>query len=453
MGKTQFVCQECGFVSAKWLGKCPDCGSWNSLVEEAAAPKKKSAKSPERAVYSRPKQLKEIDSIEHKRYPTGNAEFDRVLGGGMVPGGLVLLGGDPGIGKSTLLLQSANQMAKSGKVLYISGEESEQQLKMRATRMKVASDNLFFMSEINMDYIEQTILKERPKVVVIDSIQTMYAPAITSAPGSVSQIRDNTNRLMQIAKKDNITIILVGHVTKEGSLAGPRILEHMVDTVLYFEGERYHAYRVLRAVKNRFGATNEIGIFEMAEQGLVQVRNPSEMMLASRPKNTCGSVVVPGIEGSRPLLLELQGLVSDSNYAAARRMATGLDYNRMILLIAIMEKRLGLSLKDMDCYANVVGGIRSDEPALDLAIVFALYSSFRNIEVPADLVVFGEVGLTGEVREVQHADKRVMEAAKLGFKHCVLPKGNMRQFKDKKSRPDMSFYPVENISQALSVFT
>lgn len=452
--KTQYVCQECGYVSPRWLGKCPDCEAWNSFTEEVKAPKKSKTGSMERTVYSKPKKISEIEDISLDRYSTSNKEFDRVLGGGLVPGGLVLLGGDPGIGKSTLLLESANKIAdKNNKVLYISGEESLQQLKMRANRMNVNSENLSFLSEINMDYIKETILQENPKVVIIDSIQTMYSPDISSSPGSVSQIRENTNALMQIAKKDNITIILVGHVTKDGNLAGPRVLEHMVDTVLYFEGERYHTYRILRAVKNRFGATNEVGIFEMGEEGLEQVLNPSEAMLTSRPDNTCGSVVVPTIEGSRPLLIELQGLVSESSYGNSRRMATGFDYNRMILLIAILEKRLGISLKEMDCYSNIVGGIRSDEPALDLAVIAALYSSYRDTEIPSDMIIFGEVGLTGEVRDVQNVEKRVKEAEKLGFKHCILPKGNMRSFKSQKNRPDIQFYPVENISQALSILT
>lgn len=449
--KKQYVCQECGFVSPKWMGKCIECGSWNSMVEEAAAPKSRPG-SIERHVYTKPKQLSDIHYKKENRYPTGDDEFDRVLGGGVVPGGMILLGGDPGIGKSTLLLQSIEKLGRAGhKVLYISGEESEAQLKMRASRMKVSSENLYFLSEINTEYIVSTILNEKPDVVIIDSIQTMYSPQISSAPGSVSQIRENTNTFMQIAKKDNISVLLVGHVTKEGSIAGPRILEHMVDTVLYFEGERHHSFRILRAVKNRFGSTNEIGIFEMTQDGLMQVKNPSEMMLESRPKRTCGSVVVPAVEGTRPLLIELQGLVSSSNYASPRRMATGLDYNRMILLIAIMEKRLGIGFNDMDAYSNIVGGIRVDEPALDLAVISVLYSSFRNFEIPSDMVIFGEVGLTGEVREVQHADRRVLEAQKLGFKQCILPKGNAQRLKNSGIGSDITLYPVENISQALGI--
>lgn len=446
--KKRFVCQECGYTTPKWMGRCTECGEWNSFVEELDMPEAKSSGSPERTVYTKPKRIEEIIPQKEDRYKTNNEELDRVLGGGIVPGGLILLGGDPGIGKSTILLQTTESIGNQGlKVLYISGEESEQQLKMRAVRMKVKSDNIFFLSEINVPYIVETILHEKPDLVIIDSIQTMYSPAITSAPGSVSQIRENANALMQIAKKDNIAIILVGHVTKDGNIAGPRVLEHMVDTVLYFEGEKYHTYRILRGVKNRFGSTNEIGIFEMTQDGLREVANPSEMMLSSRPKNTCGSVVVPCMEGTRPLLVELQGLVSQTSFGNPRRMATGMDYNRMVLLIAIMEKRLGLQLQSLDAYINVVGGMKIDEPALDLAVVSVLYSSFRNFEIPEDMMIIGEVGLTGEVRNVQHAEKRLKEGMKLGFKKCILPKGNARGLDTK----GLEIMPVSNISQALNL--
>ncbi len=444
--KIQYVCGECGYKTSKWLGKCPDCGAWNSFEEEVLEKKKKTGRKATKKAVG----LSQIDEQHFGRISTGNEEFDRVLGGGITPGAMILLGGDPGIGKSTLLLESANNIAASGKkVLYVSGEESLQQLKMRAKRMGVDAEDLLMLSETEIDTVDGVIEEISPDFVIIDSIQTMYSPEIPSTAGSVSQIRENTNTLMQIAKKNDIAVVLVGHVTKEGNLAGPRVLEHIVDTVLYFEGERHHPYRILRAVKNRFGATNEIGLFEMAEEGLVQVKDPSRLMLSSRPENTSGSVIAPAIEGLRPLLLELQGLVSDSSYGVARRMATGFDYNRMVLLIAIMEKRLGLSLKEMDCYSNIVGGIRSDEPALDLAVITALYSSYRNTEVPADMIVFGEVGLTGEVRQVQFARKRVQEAVKLGFKRCILPRGNMNEFE--RNRPDIEFYPVENISQAMSI--
>ncbi len=429
------------------MGKCPECGEWNSLVEEMSVPQGKIS-SRERGVYSRPKAIKDISYIGEKRYPTKNSELDRVLGGGIVPGGMILLGGDPGIGKSTLLLQITQDLGNQGlKILYVSGEESEHQLKMRGERMKVESDDLFFMSEINVPYILKVILEVKPDIVIIDSIQTMYSPDITSAPGSVSQIRENTGALMQLAKKDNIAMILVGHVTKDGSIAGPRVLEHMVDTVLYFEGEKYHSYRILRGVKNRFGSTNEIGIFEMTQTGLKTVDNPSEMMLDSRPKNTCGSVVVPCLEGTRPLLIELQGLITPSGFGNPRRMATGMDHNRMVLLIAIMEKRLGLELQNFDAYINVVGGIKIDEPALDLGVAAVLYSSLRNFEIPNDLMILGEVGLTGEVRNVQHMEKRLMEGQKLGFKRCIIPTGNQRGLDPKA----MIVLPVDNIRSAFDL--
>ncbi|MGL6292766.1 DNA repair protein RadA [Eubacterium aggregans] len=449
--KKRFVCQNCGYATPKWMGKCTECGEWNSFVEEVEMPAPTAVgknQNLERGVYAKPVRLKDISTQKEDRYRTNNSELDRVLGGGIVPGGLILLGGDPGIGKSTLLLQTTENFGDQGlKVLYISGEESEQQLKMRSVRMKVSSDNVYFLSEINIHYITDLIIKTQPDLVIIDSIQTMYSPNITSAPGSVSQIRENANALMQIAKKDGIAMILVGHVTKEGNIAGPRVLEHMVDTVLYFEGEKYHSYRMLRGVKNRFGSTNEIGIFEMTQEGLAEVKNPSEMMLLSRPKNTCGSVVVPSIEGTRPILIELQGLVSQTSFATARRMATGMDYNRMVLLIAIMEKRLDIQLQGLDAYINVVGGMKVDEPALDLAVVSVLYSSFRNFEIPADLMVLGEVGLTGEVRNIQHVEKRIIEGGKLGFKRCVLPRGNCKGMDDM----GVELMPVTNISQALNL--
>ncbi|MEG0076177.1 MAG: DNA repair protein RadA [Eubacterium sp.] len=447
--KKRFVCQNCGYTTPKWMGRCTECGEWNSFVEELDMPTPQTKTNTlERAVYSKPKRIEEIIPQKEDRYKTNNKELDRVLGGGIVPGGLILLGGDPGIGKSTILLQTTENLGNQGlKILYISGEESEQQLKMRAVRMKIKSPNLYFLSEINIPYITETILSEKPDLVIIDSIQTMYSPNITSAPGSVSQIRENANALMQIAKKDGIAMVLVGHVTKDGNIAGPRVLEHMVDTVLYFEGEKYHTYRILRGVKNRFGSTNEIGIFEMTQDGLQEVANPSEMMLSSRPKNTCGSVVVPCMEGTRPLLVELQGLVSQSGFGTPRRMATGMDYNRMVLLIAIMEKRLGLAMQSMDAYINVVGGMKIDEPALDLAVISVLYSSFRNFEIPEEMMIIGEVGLTGEVRNIQHIDKRLKEGAKLGFKKCILPKSNTRGLEDF----GLELFPVDNIAKALNI--
>lgn len=454
--KVQFVCKECGFVSPKWMGKCSECGAWNSFEEETAVPASKPVRSPEHGKYAKPRRLSEIEYTKETRMTTSDPELDRVLGGGIVAGSMVLLGGAPGIGKSTLLLQSVENLGASGKkVLYVSGEESEKQLKMRASRMNVKSDNLLFMSEINIPHILRTVSEVRPDVLIVDSIQTMYAPEIASAPGSVTQIRDNTNALLQMAKKENIAVLLVGHVTKEGNLAGPKILEHMVDTVLYFEGDRFHAYRILRAVKNRFGSTDEIGIFEMAPSGLLPVKNPSEAMMKTRPKNTIGSVVIPVMEGSRPLLIELQGLAADTSYGTPRRMATGMDYNRLVLLIAVLEKRLGISLQDQDCYINIVGGIKAYEPATDLGTIAALYSSLRNFEIPSNLVIFGEVGLTGEVRSVQYAEQRLIEAARLGFTAAIIPKNAVNAKKlDEKTREQLKgieIYPVENIAQALGL--
>ncbi|MGL4607251.1 MAG: DNA repair protein RadA [Eubacteriaceae bacterium] len=448
--KSIFVCQNCGNDSPKWTGRCSECGEWNTMVEEIDYSKTTGKTSLlERSVYSKPRALKDISYTGEIRYPTQNEEFDRVLGGGIVPGGMILLGGDPGIGKSTILLQTTEALGNQGyKILYISGEESEQQLKMRGERMFVKSENILFLSEINIPYILSIILEEKPDIVIIDSIQTMYSPDISSAPGSVSQIRENAGALMQLAKKDNVSMILVGHVTKDGNIAGPRVLEHMVDTVLYFEGEKYHTYRILRGVKNRFGSTNEIGIFEMTQNGLQPVANPSEMMLDSRPENTCGSVVVPCMEGTRPLLIELQGLVSPSGFGGnPRRMSTGMDYNRMVLLIAIMEKRLGIQMQSVDAYINVVGGLKIDEPALDLGVVAVLYSSLRDFQIPGDLMILGEVGLTGEVRNIQHIDKRLIEGQKLGFKQCIIPKGNKKGLNIK----GMKTYPVDNLREALDI--
>jgi DNA repair protein RadA/Sms len=448
--KTQYKCSNCGHVVPKWMGRCSQCGAWNTFEEVVETPKiseKARQTGRERGVYNQLRRLSEISSKQENRLSTKNEELDRVLGGGIVRGGVALLGGDPGIGKSTLLLQMTENVASQNyKVLYISGEESEQQIKMRADRMHIQSDSAFFLSEINMTYIRQTVVKEKPNLVIIDSIQTMYNPEITSAPGSVTQIRENANALIQIAKKDGISMFFVGHVTKEGNLAGPRVLEHMVDTVLYFEGEKYHAYRMLRAVKNRFGSTNELGIFEMTDRGLLPVQNPSGTMLVSRPQNTCGSVVVPIVEGTRPLLVELQGLVSASDYANPRRMATGFDYNRMILLVAIMEKRMGLNMKQMDAYINIVGGIRIDEPAADLAVCCALYSSYYDFEIPRDMLIIGEVGLTGEVRNIQDVDKRLIEGKKLGFTRCIIPKSNEKTLN--KMADTLTLYPVDNIAQA-----
>ena len=420
-GKTSvFFCQNCGYESAKWMGQCPACHEWNSFAEE---PIQKTTKTVNRkTAASQPKQLKEISIESSSRSSTGMGELDRVLGGGIVAGSLVLVGGDPGIGKSTLLLQVCqNLAARQEKVLYISGEESLQQIKLRANRMGEFSDSLLILCETNLEDIREAIQRLQPAVVIIDSIQTMYNENVTSAPGSVSQVRESTGVLMQIAKGMGVTIFIVGHVTKEGVVAGPRVLEHMVDTVLYFEGDRHAAYRILRGVKNRFGSTNEIGVFEMRENGLQEVLNPSEFMLEGKPENASGSVVACSMEGTRPILIEIQALVCQSNLAYPRRTADGADLNRVNLLLAVLEKRLGLHLSSCDAYINIAGGIRMREPAVDLGIVMALISSYKDVIIDEKTIVFGEVGLSGEVRAVSMAKQRVLEARKLGFDTVILP--------------------------------
>ena len=431
-GKTSvFFCQNCGYESAKWMGQCPACHEWNSFAEE---PVQKDTKTVKRtAEASRPKQLREIQIDDSSRKSTGIGELDRVLGGGIVTGSLVLVGGDPGIGKSTLLLQVCrNLTARQEKVLYISGEESLQQIKLRANRMGEFSDSLLILCETNLENIREAIQRIQPSVVIIDSIQTMYNENVSSAPGSVSQVRESTGVLLQIAKGMGVTVFIVGHVTKEGVVAGPRVLEHMVDTVLYFEGDRHAAYRILRGVKNRFGSTNEIGVFEMREDGLREVLNPSEFMLEGKPENASGSVVACSMEGTRPILIEIQALVCQSNLAYPRRTADGADLNRVNLLLAVLEKRLGLHLSACDAYINIAGGIRMREPAVDLGIVMALISSYKDVPVSDKTIVFGEVGLSGEVRAVSMAKQRVQEAKRLGFTKVILPKSSMDQVKDIK---------------------
>ncbi|MCR1898713.1 DNA repair protein RadA [Irregularibacter muris] len=443
--KKRYICQECGYESPRWMGKCPECDQWNTMVEEVTNPKKAYGNFGG-TIINRPLTLKEVTIEKEERFSTGMEELNRVLGGGVVPGSLILIGGDPGIGKSTILLQISSQLSTSKlKVLYVSGEESLKQIKLRAQRLDTNSDSLYILAETNMPIIERSIEEMQPDVIMIDSIQTMYQPDITSAPGSVSQVREITGQLMHVAKEKGIATFIVGHVTKQGSIAGPRVLEHMVDTVLYFEGERHHTYRILRAVKNRFGSTNEIGIFEMKEKGLEEVKNPSEMLLSGRPIGSPGSIVIPCLEGTRPVLIELQALVSTTNFGMPRRMATGIDYNRVVLLLAIMEKRLGMQLQNQDAYVNIIGGLKIDEPALDLGVIIAIASSFRNIEVDPTLVAIGEVGLTGEVRSVQFIEKRLMEAKKMGFKKCLIPKSNMKGLAIK----DIEIVGVENLSEAL----
>ena len=420
--KSVFYCKECGYESAKWMGQCPACRQWNTMSEERITVSSKgSVAKAERkeAVLSK---MSEISTAKEERVATGMKELDRVLGGGIVPGSLTLVGGDPGIGKSTILLQTCRFLGNAGhSVLYISGEESLKQIKLRAERIGEFTDDVQLLCETNLDIIEEVIKKVKPEIVIIDSIQTMYSEDVGSAPGSVSQVREATSVLMQIAKGLEISVFIVGHVTKEGTVAGPRVLEHMVDTVLYFEGDRHASYRILRGVKNRFGSTNEIGVFEMREQGLVEVENPSEFMLSGRPEGENGCIVTCSVEGTRPILIEIQALVCRTNFGIPRRQAIGTDLNRLNLLMAVLEKRLGMSMGDCDAYVNIAGGMRITEPAIDLGIVLALVSSFRNRAIEEDVMAFGEVGLSGEVRAVSQMQTRVSEAKKLGFKTCIVP--------------------------------
>lgn len=436
---TAFFCKECGYESAKWSGQCPSCKAWNTFVEEPVVKEKNvkgivniNAKYHETAGVKKaaPVRLSSVTAADTDRIKTDICELDRVLGGGIVEGSLVLVGGDPGIGKSTLLLQMCYNLAKNGNsVLYISGEESLGQIKLRAQRVGEASDNLMVLCETSLDTIENVLENVKPQIVVIDSIQTMYREEVGAAPGSVSQVRETTAVLMQLAKGLNISIFIVGHVTKEGVVAGPRMLEHMVDTVLYFEGDKNAAYRILRSVKNRFGSTNEIGVFEMRQEGLAEVANPSEYMLTGRPEEASGSVVVCLLEGTRPILVEIQALVCDSNFGMPRRTAAGADYNRVNLLMAVLEKRAGIHLSGSDAYVNIAGGMRVNEPAMDLGIVMALVSSFRNRPMMENTIVFGEVGLAGEVRAVSQPQIRINEAIKLGFENCILPQVCLKNIK------------------------
>lgn len=417
-----FFCQECGYESAKWMGQCPGCRAWNSFVEEPVI-KGTGKKSHSLGELAKPVTLEEIETSETQRISSGLKELDRVLGGGIVPGSLVLVGGDPGIGKSTILLQVCRNLAAAGiSTLYVSGEESLQQIKMRGERIGSFADSVRFLCETSLEQIEGVITREKPKVAVIDSIQTMCNEDISSAPGSVSQVRESTAVLMQLAKKQGVMIFIVGHVTKEGTVAGPRVLEHMVDTVLYFEGDRHASYRILRGVKNRFGSTNEIGVFEMREDGLSEVANPSEYMLSGKPENASGSVVACSMEGTRPILVEIQSLVCRTSFGIPRRTAAGTDFNRVNLLLAVLEKRLNMPLSSCDAYINIAGGIRMNEPAIDLAMVLAIISSYQDRPIDEKTIVFGEVGLSGEVRAVSMARQRVMEAKKLGFHRVILPK-------------------------------
>jgi len=449
--KTKFVCNECGYESLKWLGKCPSCNNWNTFTEETEAPRSKYdvAKSAP-ATRSKPHLLSEIGESEGERIATGNMELDRVLGGGVVRGSMVLVGGDPGIGKSTLLLQICQCLGDKYPVLYVSGEESLQQIKMRANRLGVDVPNLKLLAETNLDAVIYHAKEICPAVMIVDSIQTMYREEVASAPGSVSQVREATHFLMRLAKENNIAVFIVGHVTKEGSIAGPRVLEHMVDCVLYFEGERQQSYRILRTVKNRFGSTNEIGVFEMKDKGLMEVPNPSAMMLSGRPEDATGSAIVCTLEGSRPMLAEIQALSSTTSFAMPRRTATGVDYNRITMLVAILEKKLGYSMASQDVYINVVGGLRLTETASDLAVITAVASNYKNFVIDGKTLLLGEVGLTGEIRSVSFAEKRIAEAKKLGFKRVILPVENAKETEHIKG---IEIIPVKTVAETIKILS
>lgn len=424
--KSVFICSECGYESPKWFGKCPGCGEWNTMQEEIKETVKGSASAKSRnLVYSKPVTVNEISTDDEQRFDTGFKELNRVLGGGIVKGSLVLLGGDPGIGKSTILMQICRNLSELT-VLYVSGEESKRQLKLRADRLGVSGDNLLIMTETDVEVVAEEIKRTKPDLVMIDSIQTMMIRELTSSAGSITQVRESTNLIMHTAKDFDIPVMVVGHVNKEGSIAGPKVLEHIVDTVLYFEGDKQMSCRILRAVKNRFGSTNEIGVFEMTDKGLKEVENPSQMMLSGRPKGVSGTVVTCSLEGTRPILTEIQGLATQSGYGNPRRMSTGFDYNRLSMLLAVLEKRAGYYFNNMDAYINIVGGLRIDEPAVDLAICMALISSLKDTPVLENAVAFGEVGLAGEIRSVSQAQQRVSEAVRLGFDKIILPYHNAK---------------------------
>ncbi len=444
--KSVFVCNNCGYESQKWLGKCPACNEWNSFFEQKIFQNSKGTLNFRETKKISPIELNKIEGKLEARVSTGISELDRVLGGGLVKGSLVLIGGEPGIGKSTLILQICNKIKTNEKILYISGEESGEQIKIRADRLGINNSNLLFISETDMDIIEQTILDICPKLVIIDSIQTMYSNDVQSTAGSISQVREITARVMKLCKANAITTIIVGHVTKDGNIAGPRVLEHMVDTVLYIEGERYFTYRILRGVKNRFGSTNEIGMFEMQNEGLIEITNPSSVLISEREDNPAGSVIVATIEGTRPLLIELQALTTQSVFGIPRRTANGLDFNRLTLLMAVLEKKIRIPLGNQDVYLNVVSGIKINEPAIDLGIILAVASSFKNIPIPQDLVAIGEVGLTGEVRSVNLMEKRLKEIERLGFKTCIIPESSKKLLKEKYK---LDIIGVRNINEAL----
>ena len=443
--KTVFVCSSCGYESPKWLGKCPACNEWNTFYEEKVISSSKSSNGKSKEI-AKPIELNKIEGKTDLKISTGFNELDRVLGGGLVNGSLILLGGEPGIGKSTLILQICDKIKTDGKILYISGEESGEQIKLRADRLGVKKDNLLFLSETNIENIESNILSINPKLVIIDSIQTMFSEEITSAPGSVSQVREITARIMRTCKENSITTILIGHVTKDGNIAGPRVLEHMVDTVLYLEGERYFSYRMLRGVKNRFGSTNEIGMFEMQNEGLVEITDPSKVLISDSGENPAGSVIIATIEGTRPLLVEFQALTTPTVYGLPRRTANGIDYNRLAVLIAVLEKKVGINLGNQDVYFNVVSGLQLNEPATDLRTTAATGCSVKNIPIDKKTVVLGEVGLTGEIRSVNLIEKRIKEAEKLGFKKCIIPESNKKLLKESYK---LDIIGVSNVNEAM----
>lgn len=445
--KTKYVCQECGYETGKWLGRCPSCNNFSTFSEEII--EKQAKNTTTISAVSKALKLDNIAPINEVRTKTGIGELDRVLGGGIVQGSLTLVGGDPGIGKSTLLLQICQWIGKEGKkILYVSGEESVHQIKLRANRLNINTENLLLLSETNFSIIENTVREITPDLVIIDSIQTMFLEELSSAPGSVTQVRECTSKIMRLGKGENIAILIVGHVTKDGAIAGPRILEHMVDTVLYFEGERMASYRILRSVKNRFGSTNEIGVFEMKQEGLVEILNPSEYMLSGRPIGAAGSVVTCSIEGTRPILAEVQSLVSYTTFNIPRRMATGMDFNRIILLIAVLEKKVGLQLGSYDIYTNLAGGIKILEPALDAAAICSIASSYKNKPIDSKTLIFGEIGLAGEMRAVSFCEKRVIEALKLGFETVILPKDNLKEV---LSISGIKVQGVSNVNELLSL--
>lgn len=447
--KSVYICQNCGYNSPRWLGKCPECAQWNTFQEEVVESKQSKTKKSEVAARSAEISLiSDISSHDYVRTKTNIDELDRVLGGGLVKGSVLLIGGDPGIGKSTLMLQVANNI-KDKKFLYVSGEESSFQIKLRSDRLKYHLNNFYVVSETNLEIVESVVENEKPEILVIDSIQTIFDPKLESASGTVSQLRDCTAALIKIAKSKGIIVFIVGHITKEGMIAGPKVLEHMVDVVLQFEGERTHSYRILRGIKNRFGSTNEIGIFEMTDVGLKEVLNPSEVFLSQRNYGASGCIISCSIEGSRPILIEVQGLVTSTNYGMPQRTASGFDYKRLNLLIAVLEKKIGLFLNKSDIFVNIAGGVKIDEPAIDLAIAMSIYSSSRDIPLDSETVVLGEIGLSGEIRTISYIDKRINESAKLGFKKIIIPKGNLKNINTKNSK--IEIVPVENIRSAMEL--